>query len=189
MGIFRARQRWEPGPDDSMVLSLTEVELALLQNLPDDMRTVLLTSDDDPARKRLFPRAYLDPTADAAETEWRDAVYPDLVDQRFDALDLVGATLTRGVVAGRDREWREITLAAEEVQAWLSVLNDVRLVLGIRLGVGDDEPPELPDDDPGAAAWEFYDWLTYLQGSLVETLLGDFDESDLFGDDDLDDDE
>ena len=116
-------------------------------------------------------------------------MYPDLVDQRFDALDLVGATLTRGVVAGRDREWREITLAADEVQAWLSVLNDVRLVLGIRLGVGDDEPPELPDDDPGAGAWEFYDWLTYLQGSLVETLLGDFDESDLFDDDDLDGDE
>ena len=187
MGLFRARQRWEPGPDDSMVLSLTEVELELLQSMPDDMRTVLLTSDDDPARKRLFPRAYLDPTADAAETEWRDAVYPDLVDQRFDALDLVAGTLTRAVVTGRDHEWREITLTADEVQAWLSVLNDVRLVLGIRIGVSDDEPPELPDDDPAAAAWEFYNWLTYLQGSLVETLLGDFDGSDLLGDDLLDD--
>ena len=187
MGLFRARQRWEPGPNDSTVLSLTEVELELLQSMPDDMRTVLLTSDDDPARKRLFPRAYLDPTADAAETEWRDAVYPDLVDQRFDALDLVAGTLTRTVVTGRDQEWREITLTADEVQAWLSVLNDVRLVLGIRIGVGDDEPPELPDDDPAAAAWEFYNWLTYLQGSLVEALLGDFDESDLLDDDDQDD--
>ena len=187
MGIFKARQRWQPRPDDSMVLSLTEVELELLAGLPDEMRTVLLTSDEDPARARLFPRAYLDPTADAAEMEWRDAVHPDLVDQRFDALDLIAGTLTRAVVTGRDEEWREITLSADEVQAWLSVLNDVRLVMGVRLGVSDDHP-EVDEDDPDAPAWEFYDWLTYLQGSLVETLLGDFDESTAF-DDIIDDDE
>jgi len=46
----------------------------------------------------------------------------------------------------------------------------VRLVLGTRIGVSDDEPPELPADDPAAAAWEFYDWLTYLQETLVSAL-------------------
>ena len=103
MGIFKSRQRWEQGPDDSMVLSLTEVELELLAGLPDEMRTVLLTSDEDPARARLFPRAYLDPTADAAEMEWRDAVHPDLVDQRFEALDLIGGCLLYTSPSPRDR--------------------------------------------------------------------------------------
>lgn len=181
--IFRARQRWEPGANDSMVLSLSELELDLLQTLPDEMRTVLLASDDDRARQRLFPRAYSNPMSDREDAEWRESVYPDLVDQRFDALDLVGRTLDRAEVAGRDAEWREVTLTADEVQVWLAVLNDVRLVLGTRLGVSDDHV-EVADDDPDAPAWEFYDWLTHLQGSLVETLLGDFDESSVL--DDLD---
>jgi hypothetical protein len=168
-----------------MVLAVSELELELLRSLPDEMRTVLLTSDDDPARTRLFPRAYSDPMADAEDAEWRESVYPDLVDQRFDALDLVAGTLDRAEVAGRDAEWRTIALAADEVEAWLAVLNDVRLVLGTRLGVT-DEHGEVADDDPEAPAWEFYDWLTHLQGSLVETLLGDFDESALF-DEDTDD--
>ncbi len=181
----RSRRRWEPGPDHSMVLSVSELELELLRSLPDDMRTVLLTSDDDPARARLFPRAYSDPMADREDAQWRETVYPDLVDQRFEALDLIAGTLDRAVVAGRDDEWREVTLTADEVQAWLAVLNDVRLVLGTRLGVTDDHE-QVAQDDPDAPAWELYDWLTHLQGSLVETLLGDFDESSVF-DDDLDD--
>jgi hypothetical protein len=124
--------------------------------------------------------------ADAEDAEWRESVYPDLVDQRFDALDLVAGTLDRAEAAGRDDEWRLVTLTGDEVEAWLAVLNDVRLVLGTRLGVT-DEHEDVADDDPDAPAWEFYDWLTHLQGSLVETLLGDFDESQLFDDDEPDD--
>jgi hypothetical protein len=169
-----------------MLLSVSELELDLLRSLPDEMRTVLLTSDDDPARARLFPHAYSDPLAEAEDAEWRETVYPDLVDQRFEALDVIAGTLDRAVVSGRDAEWREITLTGNEVQAWLAVLNDIRLVLGTRLEVT-DEHDGVAEDDPNAAAWEFYDWLTHLQGSLVETLLGDFDESDLFDEDQFDD--
>ena len=187
MGIFRSRQRWEPGADGAMTLSVTDLELELLQSLPDEMRTVLLTADDDPARQRLFPRAYSNPMDDREDAEWRETIYPDLVDQRFEGLDLLAITLDHATVAGKDGEWREIELTAEEVQIWLAVLNDVRLVLGTRLGVTDDHP-DVAEDDPSAPAWEFYDWLTHLQGTLVETLLGDFDEFDALTQD-LDDDD
>ena len=50
----------------------------------------------------------------------------------------------------------------------------MRLSLGVVLGVTDDfddTVAELPDDDPRAAYIGVYQWLAYLQESLVEALL------------------
>ena len=99
-------------------------------------------------------------------------VQPDLLRQRLDALELVTASFVR---AERNGEWMEIALTADDVAAWLGVLNDTRLVLGTRLGVTEDERVTGSDadpDDPQAAAFTIYQWLTYLQGELVEQLLG-----------------
>ena len=52
-------------------------------------------------------------------------------------------------------------------------LNDLRLVLGTRLGVTDEAGGRGPwpdDDDPRAPAMVAYHWLTYLQDTLVEAL-------------------
>ena len=57
------------------------------------------------------------------------------------------------------------------MQAWLGVLNDTRLVLGARLGVTEDDHDVAPDD-PRAPAFAMYHWLTWVQGELVEQLLG-----------------
>ena len=65
-------------------------------------------------------------------------------------------------------------LSAEEANAWLSVLNDARLALGSRLGVTDDtEVAPLDPSDPNAPTLAAYAWLTYLEGELVDTLLGE----------------
>ena len=53
---------------------------------------------------------------------------------------------------------------------WLQVLNDVRLALGTRLGITEDEP----DVDPGAPEAEprqLYYWLTALQDALVRAMM------------------
>jgi hypothetical protein len=55
------------------------------------------------------------------------------------------------------------------------VLNDTRLILGSRLGVSEAERAFDPDD-PQAPAFAFYDWLTWVQGDLIEALLGDLPE-------------
>ena len=75
-------------------------------------------------------------------------------------------TLERAEPAG---DWWKIALTPEEVQAWLGVLNDTRLVLGTRLGVTEEER-ELDPADPQAGAYAMYHWLTWLQGDLVEAL-------------------
>ena len=56
------------------------------------------------------------------------------------------------------------------MQAWLGVLNDTRLVLGTRLGVTEEEHV-LDPADPDAGAYALYQWLTMVQGDLVQELL------------------
>ena len=67
-------------------------------------------------------------------------------------------------------EWYQIDLGPDDVQAWLGVLNDTRLVLGTRLGITEEEH-ELDPADPDAGAYALYQWLTWVQGDLVEALL------------------
>jgi len=59
-------------------------------------------------------------------------------------------------------------------QAWLSALNDVRLALGVRLEITDDdaEPAGVTDDPDGqtAAMYHTYRWLSAVQDSLVSAL-------------------
>ena len=160
-------KRFRSGPDDTLIVSLAEEELGLLRSLPEQLRVVFEGEGDDPARERLFPRAYLDPTAETEEAEWQALVQPSLLRERLDALELITSTLGRASQSG---EWWQIALTPEEVQAWLGVLNDTRLVLGTRLAVTEEER-ELDPADPEAGAYAMYQWLTWLQGDLVEALL------------------
>ena len=154
-------------------VTLTQPERDFLRSLPDDLRALYEVDDaDDPVRSRLFPRAYLDPTAERAEREWRELVHPSLVRERLAALDRLVASLEA------PSKSRGEALVAElddgDVAAWLSVINDARLALGTRLGVTDDLDVEAIDpSDQRAPAFAAYTWLTYLEGELVEVLLGD----------------
>ena len=66
-----------------------------------------------------------------------------------------------------------VNLVDDDVAAFLGVLNDARLALGTTIGVTDDlDLSELDPSDPESAAYAAYGWLTYLEGELVETLLG-----------------
>jgi len=160
-------KRFRAGRGDTLTVSLAEEELTLLRGLPEQLRDVFEDDVDDPARARLFPRAYLDPTAETEEAEWQALVGPSLLRERLDALELITVTLQRAALVG---DWWQIDLAPDEVQAWLGVLNDTRLVLGTRLGVTEEER-ELDPADPEAGPYALYQWLTWVQGDLIEELL------------------
>ena len=54
---------------------------------------------------------------------------------------------------------------------WLQVLNDLRLALGTRLGISeDDDEPDL--DDPEQQPRLLYHWLTAVQDTVVQHLMG-----------------
>jgi len=121
------------------------------------------TEEDDPAVARLFPDAYPDDAESAGE--FRRYTERGLRDRKREAAATALATLAE---PGHRR-----TLSEHEAQAWLTTLADLRLVLGTRLDVTEDwgeQYASLPDDDPRRALFEAYDWLSFLQESLVHAL-------------------
>ena len=59
------------------------------------------------------------------------------------------------------------------MQAWLRSLTDVRLSLAVRLGIEDEEDAERvaqSEDEAVAAMSDIYDWLGWVQESLVAAL-------------------
>jgi hypothetical protein len=119
---------------------------------------------EDPALARLFPVAYDD--ADQAE-EYRRYTYTELHAAKVAGLEQVARQLTDLAP--------DIVLDEESAQVWLSALNDMRLVVGSRIGLTEDNADELhrlPADDSLAVLADVYDLLTLLQGTLVEALAG-----------------
>lgn len=133
-----------------------------------------LTTPEDPVLARLLPDAYAEDAEAAAE--FRRYTERGLRDQKAEQGRRVIADLEEAGLAPQvdaEDEDVELDLGAEQSEAWLRCLNDVRLALATRLEVeeGDEEYWEsLPDDDPRAFMRDVYDWLGYVQESLVRAL-------------------
>jgi Domain of unknown function (DUF2017) len=118
---------------------------------------------DDPAIARLLPDGYRDDPEAAGE--FRRYTEQGLRSGKVEAARTVLATLPGD--GGRVR------LGREDAEVWLRALNDVRLALGVRLGITEDYEYELAQDggtDPRSAYLQVYDWLSFLQESLVRAL-------------------
>ena len=118
---------------------------------------------DDPVLARLLPDAY---SGDAeAAAEFRRYTEESLRSGKVASAQVVLASLppTGG----------EVRLSEPECQQWLRALNDVRLALSVRLGITDEDEDlteSLAVDDPRSAYLWVYQWLAYLQDSLLEAL-------------------
>ena len=118
---------------------------------------------DDPVLARLLPDGYRD-DPDAAN-EFRRFTETGLRSAKVESAQMLLETLPAG--GGR------VKLSQEQGEAWLRSLNDVRLALGVRLGVTDDFDglsDDVPADDPRHAYVQVYQWLAFLQESLVSAL-------------------
>lgn len=118
------------------------------------------TRPEDPALARLLPDAYAD---DAAAAEWRRFTEAELRAGKIAAARAVLDSLRPG----------RMTLGEEAAHGWLTALTDVRLVVGERLGVSDTEAWAPPPGDPRSGLADVYDWLTWLQETLVRAVAGD----------------
>jgi hypothetical protein len=141
-------------------------ELAQLTGI----RTGPAHAPDDPILGRLLPDFHrLDDDDATAEDEnsaraLRSLHEPELVELKTGVAGVVLRTCPpRG---------GKIALDGEQAQAWLSALNDVRLALGTALEVSEDMPDELPDEDPRSSHLGVYHWLTWVQESLVQAVMG-----------------
>ena len=150
---------FERGEGGGVELRLSREERSLLAGVVAELRALLEGAPGDPSLRRLFPPAY-----DEAEDEsaYRDLMGGELLEGRLAALELVAQTLERE------------RLSADEADAWLRALNDLRLVLGTRLDVREDTfADELRRDDPRAPALAIYAYLSWMQEQLISALSTD----------------
>lgn len=144
-------ERTETG---DFLLRLGPEERGLLRRLSAELEELLAAEPEDPSLRRLRPRAYED---EEVEREFRSLMGSELESLRLENLRGLAET------AGRDR------LDAEELDRWLAALNDLRLVLGTRLDVTEDQFADGFDPSaPHAYELAVYAFLTWLQEAAIE---------------------
>ena len=136
------------------LLRLGPEERGLLRRLSAELEELLAAEPEDPSLRRLRPRAYED---DEVEREFRSLMGAELESLRLENLRGLAKT------AGGDR------LDAEELDRWLAALNDLRLVLGTRLEVTEDQFADGFDPSaPHAYELAVYAFLTWLQEAAID---------------------
>ncbi len=128
---------------------------------------------EDPVLQRLLPDAYRDDPEEAGE--FRRFTESALTSAKVANAETVLASLAAGGMDLADESEApvEIELGPDEVQAWLRSLTDIRLSLAVRLGIETEEDTMLLESssDPAVVAMgELYDWLGYVQETLVQAL-------------------
>jgi hypothetical protein len=132
------------------------------------------TEPDDPVLARLFPTAY--PGDAEASAEFRRFTEGTLRDGKAGAaVAIIDGLEEAGLPSELTEEGLmiDVELSEAEAETWMRSFTDLRLALATRLGVeeGDEEVwAALPDDDPRAQAHDIYDWVGYLQETLVHAL-------------------
>jgi hypothetical protein len=167
-----------------IVVTVARAEAEVLETVVADVSTLVAEgSGSDDVQKRLFPRAYLDPTEEAAEAEWQSFVHDDLVRSRLDGFAAVLGSLQASAAQAGDPMAVRLDSAAQA--SWLTALNDVRLVIGTMLGITEDDTLALDADDPRWALAVVYDWLTDTHWQLVEVMIEEIPEAGVAGEPEL----
>lgn len=139
---------------------------------------------EDPVLRRLLPNAYED---ENEASEFRRYTEQSLREKKRASAHLIYEALIPS-----EEEWSadqpldkatiEVKLKLEEVGSWLSSLNDLRLALAVRLGIGEGDSSDkksegakekfevMVESDPMKAVYAVYTWLGWLQQSLLEAI-------------------
>ncbi|MFJ7152687.1 DUF2017 domain-containing protein [Streptomyces sp. NPDC100445] len=196
---------FEPLPGGGAAVALDDVEISIIRSLAVQLLELIGpgpaadASDDplaelfaegpseppaDPVLRRLFPDAYSDPEqapASPAEAEERRAHSAEF--RRFTENDLragkresaLTVIRTLDALAPVDDGGAVLELSPPQSQQWLRTLNDLRLAVGARLDITDEDDTDLlyrlPDEDPRKPMVMAYLWLGGLQETLVTTLM------------------
>ncbi|MCO4694272.1 DUF2017 domain-containing protein [Streptomyces sp. NPDC096538] len=195
---------FEPLPGGGAAVALDDVEISIIRSLAVQLMEIIgpgpaeeaggdplaelfaegpSEPPSDPVLRRLFPDAYVDPEgapqAQEAEeqreysSEFRRYTENDLRAGKRDnalavirSLDGLGPAGEGGAV---------LKLSPQDSRRWLGALNDLRLAIGARLEITDEDDSDLlfhlPDEDPRKPMVMAYLWLGGLQETLVSTLL------------------
>ncbi|CAI7977480.1 DUF2017 domain-containing protein [Frankia sp. Mgl5] len=162
-----------PRLESSLLTELLGQVDALLEAPPVDdplealvgLRDTAPPPPEDPAVARLLPDPY--PDDPLASGDFRRRRTDEALARKRDA--------ARRVLAAVPAPGAVLVLDEDAAQDWLTVLNDLRLVLGTRLGLTDDESTaeleNLTPEDPRRPIAAVYAFLTELLDELTRALL------------------
>ncbi|MBD0841903.1 MULTISPECIES: DUF2017 domain-containing protein [unclassified Streptomyces] len=195
---------FEPLPGGGAAVALDDVEISIIRSLavqlleligpgpaedaPDDPLAELFADGPseppaDPVLRRLFPDAYSDPEGTPGPEEAEEQRAHSAEFRRYTENDLRAGKRENALAVIRSLDALSSTgdggavlkLAPEESRQWLSSLNDLRLAIGSRLDIVDEDDTDLlyrlPDEDPRKPMVMAYLWLGGLQETLVATLM------------------
>ncbi|WP_425246631.1 DUF2017 domain-containing protein [Streptomyces sp. NEAU-NA10] len=195
---------FEPLPGGGAAVALDDVEISIIRSLavqlleligpgpaedaPDDPLAELFAEGPseppaDPVLRRLFPDAYTDPEASPGPAQAQEQRTYSAEFRRYTENDLRAGKRENALAMVRsldaltvdDREVAVLSLSPEQSRQWLGALNDLRLAIGSRLEITDEEDTDLlyrlPDEDPRKPMVMAYLWLGGLQETLVSTLM------------------
>ncbi|MFF4491715.1 DUF2017 domain-containing protein [Streptomyces sp. NPDC001544] len=196
---------FEPLPGGGAAVALDHVEISIIRSLavqlleiigpgpaedaPDDPLAELFAEGPsepptDPVLRRLLPDAYCDPERTPASTEGAEQQRAYSAEfRRFTENDLragkrenaLSVIRTLDALASAGEGGAVLSLSPEESRQWLGALNDLRLAIGARLEIADEDDTDLlyrlPDEDPRKPMAMAYLWLGGLQETLVSTLM------------------
>lgn len=163
----------------SQLVELLHNEAALPQTQIDPLEAMFdfsgpTTEPDDPVLARLFPTAYRED--EEAAGEFRRFTEGALRDGKARAASTIIDTLEE---AGLPPELTDdglvidVELDPATAETWMRSFTDIRLALATRLGVEDGDEgywEALAEDDPHGQVYRIYQWVGYLQETLVEAL-------------------
>ena len=164
----------------AQLIELLHDESALPTQAADPLEAMLdfsgpTTEPEDPVLARLFPTAYHDD--EEAAGEFRRFTEGTLREGKAAGATAIVEALEE---AGLPPELAEeglmidVELDPAAAEAWMRSLTDLRLALATRLGIeeGDEDYwDQLADEDPRGQVYGIYQWLGYLQETLVESLM------------------
>ncbi|MFD5814571.1 DUF2017 domain-containing protein [Streptomyces sp. NPDC059618] len=196
---------FEPLPGGGAAVALDEVEISIIRTLAVQLLELIgpgpaenASADplaelfaegpseppSDPVLRRLFPDAYSGPGVEADTPEQADEQQAHSAEfRRFTENDLRAGKRENALTVIRSLDaltpggdgGAVLELTPAQSGQWLRALNDLRLAIGSRLDVVDEEDTELlyrlPDEDPRKPMVMAYLWLGGLQETLVTTLL------------------
>jgi hypothetical protein len=129
---------------------------------------------EDPVLARLFPSAYRDD--DEAAGEFRRFTEGTLRDGKARGAAMIIDTLEEAGLPSElteDGLFVDVELPTPDAMSWMRSFTDIRLALATRLGVEEGDEAywrALPDEDPRTHVHDIYEWVGYLQETLVDSL-------------------
>jgi hypothetical protein len=153
MPLFRRPRLFEPSGDRGFRVRLAPDARDWVVGLADELEALLMADTAD--TKRLFPTAYPhDPELDAG---YQILARQQLIDNRREAITVMRASVEKDY------------LSTDELGAWMRIVNDLRLVLGTRLDVSEDDL-DIDFDSPDAEAQLIYHELGVLLAEIVDAI-------------------